>query len=94
MAMTRETKSAVFASVISAAIVSTAGGAFGTFVAFKILEYRVEAMEKRQTQDRALIDGNKILVDERLGDLKEDISKIGGDVQYIRGRLEGPIHTN
>ena len=75
-------------SIISAFVVSIAGGGAGTYIGYRIIEYRVADLEKRV--ERA--ESYNQMQDNRLDMYKTEIgnvlSEIKADVSYIRGKLE------
>lgn len=74
----------VMTSVIAAAITSVMGGSIGTYVAFRVLETRVQSMEtaiERLANRNAEQDNQQAL-------LQAQISGIAVDVSFIRGRLD------
>lgn len=75
-------------SIVAAFVVSIAGGGAGTYIGYRIIEYRVADLEKRA--ERA--DSYNQIQDNRLDMYKTEIgnvlSEIKADVSYIRGKLE------
>lgn len=75
-------------SIVAAFVVSIAGGGAGTYIGYRIIEYRVADLEKRV--ERA--ESYNQMQDNRLDMYKTEIgnvlSEIKADVSYIRGKLE------
>ena len=75
-------------SIVAAFVVSIIGGGAGTYIGYRIIEYRVADLEKRA--ERA--DAYNQMQDNRLDMYKSEIgnvlSEIKADVSYIRGKLE------
>ena len=75
-------------SIVAAFVVSIAGGGAGTYIGYRIIEYRVADLEKRV--ERA--ESYNQMQDNRLDMYKSEIgnvlSEIKADVSYIRGKLE------
>lgn len=75
-------------SIVAAFVVSIAGGGAGTYIGYRIIEYRVADLEKRADS----VDSYNRVQDDRLDNYKAEIrtilTDIKSDVSYIRGKLE------
>lgn len=75
-------------SIVAAFVVSIAGGGAGTYIGYRIIEYRVADLEKRADS----VDSYNLVQDDRLDNYKAEIrtilTDIKSDVSFIRGKLE------
>lgn len=75
-------------SIVAAFVVSIAGGGAGTYIGYRIIEYRVADLEKRADKIELRDKGQ----DDELAAYKSEVSgvlsEIKSDVSYIRGKLE------
>ena len=64
-------------AIIASLVISVSGGALGMYVGYRLIEYRVGAIEHRMDS-----------YDEQAARWADRLSRIESNTEYVRGRME------
>lgn len=78
----------IAASVAATLIVSVIGGGFGVYVGYRLLEQKVNAIDRKTDDLAATVERYKIEADAVRERVNDRLGEIQRDVSYIRGTLE------
>jgi|LakMenE18May11ns_1017448.scaffolds.fasta_scaffold9007545_2 hypothetical protein len=81
-------KAVRWVSILWPVIMPIVGGAFGVYVAFKLLEQRVNTIQSQTSELADKVERYKAEADLSRERMSERLSEIQRDVSYIRGTLE------